>query len=274
MPNLPGIDHPGFIRVNKTHYRIRNPDSAHQWYVHVGQIMDYLAFDLHIRKHGTAVGFHGIPLGYIDFARSFNTGQYPNDNRTISTVITGLGTGDTIVPSITPVFLDHFHITPEQCGLGPPKRNGVSDAQALVFEDYAIRHAIRNKRKREAYNEREEKRRARFSKAQSSDRFESTTDDGRIPGDDEYNFRIRAKNLADKWRQILNANKPVSPAASTGQANGETDTEDAKDEDVVTNGTKNIDLNGTTVDQGSEEDANADIADVESMLADETMSQA
>jgi len=84
-------------------------------------------------------------------------------------------------------------------------------------------------------------------------------------------IRIRAKNLADKWHQILNTTG--SPAASTSQANGKTDKEDAQDEDVVTNGTKNIDLNGTTVDQGNEEDANADIADV-SMLAGVTMSQA
>ena len=70
-------------------------------------------------------------------------------------------------------------------------------------------------------------------------------DDGKIPDDDEYNFRIRAKNLADKWHQILNTTTG-SPAASTGQANGKTDKEDAQEEDVVTNGTKNIDLNGTS----------------------------
>jgi hypothetical protein len=73
-------------------------------------------------------------------------------------------------------------------------------------------------------------------------------DDGKIPGDDEFKFRIRAKNLVDKWHQILNANKPStgSPAASTaGRADGKADKENTKDEDVVTNGTKNIDLNGT-----------------------------
>jgi hypothetical protein len=74
-------------------------------------------------------------------------------------------------------------------------------------------------------------------------------DDGKIPRDDEYNFRTRAKNLVDKWHQILNANKPStgSPAASTsGQANGKLDQEITKDkeEDAVTKGTKNIDLNG------------------------------
>jgi len=110
-----------------------------------------------------------------------------------------------------------------------------------------------------------------LSKIRKIMRHIAALDDGKIPDDDEYNFRTRAKNLADKWHQILNTTG--SPAASTGQANGKTDKEDAQDEDVVTNGTKNIDLNGTTVDQGNEEDANADIADV-SLLADVTMSQA
>ena len=78
-------------------------------------------------------------------------------------------------------------------------------------------------------------------------------DDGKIPRDDEFNFRTRAKNLVDKWHQILNANKPStgSPAASTsGQANGKLDQEVTqeitkdKEEDAVTKATKNIDLNG------------------------------
>jgi len=102
-------------------------------------------------------------------------------------------------------------------------------------------------------------------------------DDGKIPGDDEFNFRTRAKNLVDKWHQILNANKPTtgSPTVSPGQANGKSDKEITKEEDVITNGTKNIELNGTNVDhgEGNEEDANAEIADV-SMLADVTMSEA
>lgn len=75
-------------------------------------------------------------------------------------------------------------------------------------------------------------------------------DDGKIPRDDDFNFRTRAKNLVDKWHQILNANKPPtgSPAASnSGPANGKLDQEFTKEkvEDEVTKGTKNIDLNGS-----------------------------
>ena len=50
-------------------------------------------------------------------------------------------------------------------------------------------------------------------------------DDGHIPRDDEFNFRTRAKNLVDKWDQILNANKPStgSLTAPTASANGKLD---------------------------------------------------
>jgi hypothetical protein len=40
-----GINHPRFICISKHHYAINNPDSTHRWYVHVGQIMNYIAFD-------------------------------------------------------------------------------------------------------------------------------------------------------------------------------------------------------------------------------------
>ena len=75
-------------------------------------------------------------------------------------------------------------------------------------------------------------------------------DDGKIPRDDEYRFRTRAKDLVDKWHQILNANKQNgSPTTSTaGQANGKADKESTKDnEDEVTRGAKNLDLNGKSV---------------------------
>lgn len=74
-------------------------------------------------------------------------------------------------------------------------------------------------------------------------------DDGKIPRDDEFKFRRRAKDLVDKWHQILNANKPSNGSPTTsiaGQANGKSDKEKTKDkdEDEVTKITKNLDLNG------------------------------
>ncbi len=67
--------------------------------------------------------------------------------------------------------------------------------------------------------------------------------DEKIPRDEEFNFRARAKNLVEKWHQILNANKPVpeSPVETTGYPNGKPND---KVPDAITHGTKNLDLNG------------------------------
>jgi hypothetical protein len=66
--------------------------------------------------------------------------------------------------------------------------------------------------------------------------------DEKIPRDEEFSFRARAKNLVEKWHQILNANKPVpeSPIEATGFPNGKLND---KVSDVITQGAK-LDLNG------------------------------
>ena len=178
MPALPCINHPRFTRVNKTQYCILNPDSDHQWYIHVGQIMNYLAFDLHLRNYGSVAGFHGMPMGFTDFCTAFNTGKYPNDKCSISTVLTSSTQGDHITASVCPVLLEHFYITPEQCGLSAPKQNTIPDAHAYVFEEYATMHATRNKRRKEAMRDREEKRHSffgRFGQSQRNNPFDSAT---------------------------------------------------------------------------------------------------
>jgi len=60
----------------------------------------------------------------------------------------------------------------------------------------------------------------------------------KIPRDSEFRFRTRAKDLVDKWHQILNANKPANESPNpNGKSEG-------KLEDEVMQGTKNLDLNG------------------------------
>jgi hypothetical protein len=67
--------------------------------------------------------------------------------------------------------------------------------------------------------------------------------DERIPRDDDFKFRARAKSLVEKWHEILNANKPgvESPTETTGHLNGKSE---EKVTDDVTRSTKNLDLNG------------------------------
>jgi hypothetical protein len=57
----------------------------------------------------------------------------------------------------------------------------------------------------------------------------------KVPKDDDFKFRERAKVLVDKWHQILNANKPNGADAV---ANG------SKIDGDLTAGTAALDLNG------------------------------
>jgi hypothetical protein len=163
MPELSCIDHPRFKRLSETQYVIINLDSKYNWALHVGQIMNYLAFDQHLRDNGNLSDFTGIPIGYSDFANLFNTGRRAGDGRYLSTCITS-SAGDSITPSSNPVYLEDFYITPEQCGLAAPQLDGITKAQAYVFEDYATTQAIRNKRRREAIQAREDKRHSLFGR--------------------------------------------------------------------------------------------------------------
>jgi hypothetical protein len=160
------ISHPKFFRRSNTDYTVINLDHKSPWHVHVGQIMAYLAFDRALRDDVPVSKLPGIPLGYEEFATVFNSGGYPLDKRRLSTFIAGTsGSPDHIRKSTTSqaVSLHDFFITKEQCGLAPPTttNTGLSAAHALVMEDYATTQAYKNKRRREAYEERQSQRESR-----------------------------------------------------------------------------------------------------------------
>lgn len=67
--------------------------------------------------------------------------------------------------------------------------------------------------------------------------------DEKIPRDDEFHFRARAKSLVEKWSEIRNANKTgaESPAETTRHLNGKLE---EKGIEELAQGTKNLRLNG------------------------------
>ena len=144
---LPSIHHPQFTRLNDTHYLMSNPDNKYKWYVHVGQIVVYLAFDQHIRKHnGNISAFPGILAGFIDFTLAFNNRKYPNNAQRITLCIVD-DEGEDISASSMPFKLKDFYIWPEQCGISPLKpKDTISEAHALIFEDHATLSAANNKK--------------------------------------------------------------------------------------------------------------------------------
>ena len=115
--------------------------------------MLYLAFDHLLRNEIDVSRLPGIPLGYNDFTTIFNKGNHPHDNRKLSTFIPGTsGQPDYVNKSTSPIYLQDFYITPEQCRLSSPQDSGILDMQALILEDYATSQALKNKRHHDFYN--------------------------------------------------------------------------------------------------------------------------
>ena len=64
-----------------------------------------------------------------------------------------------------------------------------------------------------------------------------------MPGDDQYKFRERAKALVDRWHGVLNAGKPPGEKEANGDVGAMYMERGVKDEENVTEGTKNLNLN-------------------------------
>ncbi|RDB16277.1 PWWP domain-containing protein2 [Hypsizygus marmoreus] len=124
-----------------------------------------------------------------------------------------------------------------------------------------------------------------FSKIGKVMRHITLLTDDKIPRDDEFHFRDRAKALVDRWHQVLNANKTngsesgaVTATAPTNGAAKEKKEKETKEgtaesgEKTVTEGAAAIDLNGKAEDAMA--DADADAVGDTSMLGDVTMSEA
>ena len=76
------------------------------------------------------------------------------------------GSEDMVAASIHPVTLRHFHITPQQCGLGDP---GMSNhAQKLIMEQFAVEQARKSRIHEEKFMARENRRQSLFGSSSSS----------------------------------------------------------------------------------------------------------
>ena len=167
---ITGIRHPYFRRVSKTEYLINDPANLYRGIVHVGQIFKYLVFDKSLRDGRLPANLSGMPLGYLDFANSFNTGVPGHDTRRLST-ITYHNNQEQVTLSDHPVSLRDFVITMEQCGLSVSRSNGPTSAQsALITTEYAAVMAEQNARRRRAIQERQSKRQNQFNSSEPRSR--------------------------------------------------------------------------------------------------------
>ena len=126
----------------------------------MGQIAKYIAYDKSLRDGRIPNSLSGIPMGYLQFANIFNDGirVFPRDQRQFSTFLSDHA-GDHVFRPGNPVTLKDFRITPEQCGLvQPPRFATLTEAQSIVFQEYATQKALDEVKKHEAIKERQDKR--------------------------------------------------------------------------------------------------------------------
>ena len=163
--SLPCIKHPLFTRVSPTFYLIQDPDYPIPTTIHVGQITEYVEFDEELRASGEHATFRSVPIGYSEFSTTWNDNAFPNDLRRFSTILLGEDPKDnSVYPSLHPVQLHEFFITPEQTGLANNNPNQPpSSVQSDITQEYAALMAARQKKQRQQYEERQKKRMQAFS---------------------------------------------------------------------------------------------------------------
>ena len=129
MPQFSSVKHPLIHRISATHYKARGENDVFHSTIHVGQVVDYIDFDSHIRKHRTLTGVESIPIGYLDFADLWNNGVSKEDTRRFTNYFWEEDTEDpTFEFSPHPLTVADFHITKEQAGMYTPReRPPVSD---------------------------------------------------------------------------------------------------------------------------------------------------
>ena len=154
-PALPSVVHPAFSRITPTSYLVRDPEYPVSTTIHVGQITEYLQFDEQLRAYHDAADFTSVPIGFSEFGAAWNEGVIPGDPCHISTISLADDPRDnSIVPSIHPVHLYEFHITPAQAGVAtPPAEQPPTTLQADINQEFAALMVARQKKQRQYYEE-------------------------------------------------------------------------------------------------------------------------
>ena len=155
---LQSVDHPLFSRLSPTTYLMRDPDYTIGNTIHTGQVALYLQFDEQLRRNRDPTSLRSIPSGYMTFSDTWNDGIAPGDARRMSTIYLSDDPQDYYVtPSTHPITLRDFYITPAQTGsvVNQPFND---TGRTEVINEYAVMMAARQKKQRQSFEERQQKR--------------------------------------------------------------------------------------------------------------------
>ena len=157
---LLGVNHPNFTRISPTNYLMQDPDHSIDALIHVGQLAEYIKFDEQLRRRGSLTGFRSMPIGFSDFCVAWNNGTALDDPRRFCEVFLYGKPEDHVVNlSDDPIHLSEFHVTPEQTGLQVENSNQPPAAlQADINQEFAALMVAKQKRQRQYYEDRQEKK--------------------------------------------------------------------------------------------------------------------
>ena len=154
-PILQGINHPLFTHISPTNYLMK--DTAYPIHTTIHVLAEYLTFDEHLREYGNTAQFNSVPLRFIDFCNTWNAGVLSDDPCRISTVyLADDPNNNQIDPSIHPVVLQDFHISPTQTNALATTPNQLASDSALqadINQEFAALMVAKQKRQHQSYKE-------------------------------------------------------------------------------------------------------------------------
>ena len=149
---------------------MHDPDYPVHTTIHIGQITEYLQFDEQLRTYyDNATDFTSVPIGFAEFGVAWNEGTMPGDPCRISTISLADNPHDnSVIPSMHPVQLYEFHITPAQAGVVPATSEQPNTTlQAEINQEFMAIMVARQKKQHQYFEERQEKKTRAFSIKQS-----------------------------------------------------------------------------------------------------------
>ena len=110
-----------------------------------------------------------VPIGFAEFGVAWNEGTVPGDPHRISTISLADDPCDnSVIPSLHPVQLYEFHITPAQAGIvATTTEQPNTTLQAEINQEFAAIMVARQKKQHQYFEERQEKKTRAFSVKQS-----------------------------------------------------------------------------------------------------------
>ena len=245
MPYSPSVKHPSFFHISGTHYKARGEHDHFHTTIHVGQIVDFIDFNHHLRKNKTLVGVESIPLGFLDFVDIWNNGVSSDDTRRFSNYFWEEDSEDpTFEFSSHPLTVSDFFITQEQAGTNNPRpQPQISDHHTDTYARELADIMVEQRREGNAGHDKNNNQRQYHKKKGCANRYDVAQS--------HLHFAKRVPfKSGNKDRHNASASTSAAAASTTG-SNASIPLADAQDIPVIPTNVPDDAMNGSTAWQSS-----------------------